>query len=161
MARTTASMARNGIRRALVGVLDRYPSKGEIGRLWEFFDGHCVYCDAPLSRQLRNGHTDHLIAVAAGGSNHLSNFVLSCGSCNGDERRESDWLDFLKSKSAGDDQQLNRRRLKILAWAASIGESPPAPDSHRTMLVQAQIAAATDAFDKAHGALLAIRDGDP
>src|SRR3954470_16106894 len=104
MASMTAPMARSAIRRALLGVLDRYPSKKQVARLWEFFDSRCAFCQASLSRQLRNGHVDHLIAVAEGGTNHPSNFVLSCGVCNGDERRESNWYDFLRSKTGNDSE---------------------------------------------------------
>ncbi|HEV7784427.1 MAG TPA: HNH endonuclease signature motif containing protein [Thermoanaerobaculia bacterium] len=160
MPRMTPSMARSAIKRALLGVLDRYPSKKQVARMWEFFDDRCVYCQDTLSRQIRNGHVDHLVAVAEGGTNRLSNFVLSCGFCNGDERRESNWDEFLRWKAGKDSDAYDRRRSKILAWVELNGGSPPIPDPITKAFVDTQIDIAFEAFNRAQNALIKLREGD-
>ena len=64
-----------------------------------------------MSSQHRDGHVDH--AVAEGG-NHLGNLVLACGTCNGDEKREQPWQDFLRTKASG--AQFEERESRILEW---------------------------------------------
>jgi hypothetical protein len=158
--RTTPSMARLAIKRALLGVLDRYPSKRSIGRLWVHFESSCAFCERQLARELRNGHADHLVAVADGSTNHLSNFVLSCGICNGDERREAPWDAFLLSKCEGDPEAYQRRHNRIMAWIELNGGRAPAPDPAVRAFVEHQISAAVAAFSDSQAALLRVRDGD-
>ena len=95
MPRMTPGYAKNTMRRALRTVIDPEPSASEIAKLWEYFGSACAYCERPLSRGNREGHVDHLIS---GGTNHISNRVLSCPACNGDEKRDEDWLVFLGRK---------------------------------------------------------------
>jgi hypothetical protein len=53
--------------------------------------------------------------LISGGTNHISNRVLSCPACNGDEKRDEDWLVFLQKKTL--DQQIFRaRRDRIESW---------------------------------------------
>ena len=51
------------------------------------------------------------------GGNHLGNLVLACGRCNGDEKRDEHWLDFLRQK-APDATALKERQDRIVAWFA-------------------------------------------
>src|SRR5260221_1078354 len=108
----TPGQAKNAMRRALRAVLDDGPNPSEIERLWKYFSSTCAYCDRALSKADREGHIDHLIS---GGTNHISNRVLSCSSCNGDEKRELDWLEFLKKK-APNESVFRSHRDKIQAW---------------------------------------------
>jgi 5-methylcytosine-specific restriction endonuclease McrA len=48
--------------------------------VWERDDGLCIYCGDDLDPQ--NWHVDHVIPIARGGSNLLSNVCASCPSCN-------------------------------------------------------------------------------
>ena len=66
-----------------------------------------------MSPTARIGHLDHVIPASEGGSNHVSNFVLSCPGCNGDDKRELDWETFLVEVSKG---EFETRRAKIQAW---------------------------------------------
>ena len=56
---------------------------------------------------------DHLIP---NGGNGLYNKVLACSICNGDEKREQDWQEFLKEKCSGDPSIFNDRYQRIVTW---------------------------------------------
>src|SRR5688572_18853574 len=88
MGKMTPSGAKNAIRRALFGIVDPHPNASQIHQIWSFFDSSCAYCGRSLVRGNRDAHIDHLVSKGSGGSNALSNFVLACGICNGDEKRE-------------------------------------------------------------------------
>jgi hypothetical protein len=45
----------------------------------------------------------------------LGNLVLACGSCNGDEKREASWHEFLKQKTT-DLALRSARQARIEAW---------------------------------------------
>lgn len=91
--------------------VDLSPTKGEIDGLWEYFGSRCAYCGLGLHRERREGHKDHIVA---NGLNHISNRALSCKWCNGDEKREKDWKEFIFSKC---EEKMARRRIeKIKNW---------------------------------------------
>ena len=138
------------MRRALRAVIDREPSASEIAKLWEYFGSACAYCERPLSRGNREGHVDHLIS---GGTNHISNRVLSCPACNGDEKRDEDWLVFLQKKTLG--QQIFRaRRNRIESWHESTKSQE---QSRIDAQVQIEIDRAISAFDNAVANLRQMR----
>ena len=111
--------AKNLMRRAVTEILD--PSPQNMDPLWKHFDSCCAYCGRSLSRELREGHRDHAVA---GGGNGLGNLVLSCGSCNGDEKREASWLEFLEQKTVDPDLR-GVRQARIEAWFESHPPRPP------------------------------------
>lgn len=115
MGRASLGLAKNIVRRALRAILDREPSVSEKTRVWTHFKSACAYCGKKLLRAARNAHLDHLVHR---GPNHISNRVLSCGICNGNEKRDRDWLEFLKGK-APTSAILRRRRSTIESWVAS------------------------------------------
>ncbi len=117
MAKDTPSMAKNKIKRSLGAILDPHPSAKDISMLWGYFGHSCIYCGLSMDRTSRHGHLDHVIATSEGGNNSIYNHVLACAKCNGDEKREMDWLDFLRSK-AKTDQEYNKRKLIVESWLA-------------------------------------------
>jgi HNH endonuclease len=117
MPKMTPGLAKNHIRRALRAIVDPEPNDREIADLWDFFGASCAYCGQPLSKKDRLGHIDHLIPGTRGGTNGVYNRVLACPACNGDEKREKDWLEFLQEK-AGDPVQFESRRGRIESWRA-------------------------------------------
>jgi hypothetical protein len=126
------------MRRAVAEILD--PSPGSVDEVWEYFDSRCAYCGKPLSREGREGHLDH---AEVGGGNHMGNLVLACGTCNGDEKRERGWREFLRVKASG--TELAQREAQILGWF----ERHPAPtgrDSADVLRVRAELDALIDAF---------------
>lgn len=118
MGKMTPSQARNAIKRALSGVLDPHPNASQVHRIWAFFDSSCAYCGKILVRGDRDGHIDHLVSLTAGGSNALSNFVLACSICNGDEKRDEHWEAFLRKKAA-DKATYKARKDRVDKWMAS------------------------------------------
>jgi hypothetical protein len=114
MAKDTPSMAKNGMKRCFAAILDPLPSSSDIDRLWEHFESSCTYCGVKLDRNARTGHIDHLKSTASGGVNNIHNHALSCGRCNGDEKREESWQTFLIRKATG--AELQRRRARIEEW---------------------------------------------
>jgi hypothetical protein len=142
MPKMTAGLAKNHIRRALRAVVDPEPSARDITRLWEYFGSACAYCTRPLDRAKREGDVDHLVSS---GTNHISNRVLSCKQCNGDEKRDADWQEFLRKKVC-DEATLNERRDKIQAWCRSVSSiRQKVPDER----VQKEIDTVISTFDAA------------
>jgi 5-methylcytosine-specific restriction endonuclease McrA len=62
-------------------------------------DLSCVYCGATVEDDLMT--LDHLIAVELGGTNHESNLVTCCRSCNSAKGKMSvrQFLNFLRGRS--------------------------------------------------------------
>ncbi|HWX55548.1 MAG TPA: HNH endonuclease signature motif containing protein [Verrucomicrobiae bacterium] len=104
--------------------MDKEPSAREVAVLWTHFDSKCAYCGMQLARAGRTGHLDHLEASRSIGRNHISNRVLACNICNGDEKREADWEHFLALKCGADEQAHEARRERILQWRAKCKASP-------------------------------------
>jgi HNH endonuclease len=111
--KNTIPQAKNRMRRTVAEILDPGPSN--IDRLWEHFEARCAYCDRELSRSGREAHCDHAIP---GGGNHLGNLILACGRCNGDEKREQGWREFLTVK-APPGAVFNKREHRIRSWLTS------------------------------------------
>jgi 5-methylcytosine-specific restriction endonuclease McrA len=147
MGKMTPSAAKNAIRRALTGIVDPHPNASQLHRIWAFFKSSCAYCGRLLVRGNRDAHIDHLISSGAGGSNALGNLVLSCGTCNGDEKRDEPWESFLHKK-APDAATFDLRKSHIEAWVRSCGGEPLIDVSLRQPLA-AEVEAAVAAFDKA------------
>lgn len=108
----TVAQARNLMRRSIQEIVD--PGPASIDPVWDYFESRCAYCQVQLVRGERDAHTDH---AEPNGGNHLGNLVLACGRCNGDEKRDEPWRDFLRRK-APDALTLQHRKDRILAWLA-------------------------------------------
>mgnify|MGYP001615645828 CR=1 FL=1 len=151
----TAGYAKNIIRRALRAVVDPDPTPSEVAELWDFFGSACAYCERPLKRGAREGHVDHLDPATAGGTNHISNRVLSCASCNGDEKRESPWLDFLRIK-VKDRTLFDSRCQRIEAWVSR--HTTARPGRFDSELLKRETERAVVAFDEALARLRRARN---
>ncbi len=130
----TPSQARNAIKKCLQSIIDPKPGKTAVGRLWEYFGARCAYCGQEMERASRTGHVDHLIAETDGGANSIGNRVLSCGACNGDEKRELDWKGFLATKCQENPDLFNERRNKICEWIAMNGGPSVLSESEQQLL---------------------------
>lgn len=157
MKRKTASQAKNAIRRALADLIDPPPSAAKQALLRKHFENRCAYCGDPAPP--RDGHIDH--ARPEGGSG-LANLLLACRVCNGDEKREMNWEEFLARKCAGKAEALAERRERILAW---FREAPTAaaPTAELIALRDAAVAEVCAAFDTAFRRVsdAARRAGEP
>lgn len=69
----------------------------ELRALLAAFDGKCVYCNATEEEAMRTHHVDHIIAISKGGRHHISNLVVSCGTCNM-QKRNRPFFEFYKAK---------------------------------------------------------------
>ena len=120
-------MAKNQMGRAVEAIVDPWPtSKAPV---WDYFQARCAYSGAALSRASREGHIDH---ATPGAGNHLGNLVLACSSCNGDEKLDSDWREFVNQKVS--DAEVRRTRIaKIASWQAM----HPRPDWTPTPEIEA------------------------
>ncbi|WP_087016378.1 HNH endonuclease [Thaumasiovibrio subtropicus] len=117
MAKDTPSMAKNKIKRSLGAIIDPHPTERDKTMLWDYFNNSCAYCGLTMERKSRVGHLDHVVPTSEGGNNSIFNHVLSCSICNGDEKREMDWLEFLTIKVDCTETLINRRSL-IETWLA-------------------------------------------
>lgn len=136
------------MRRALADLLDPPPTERDQQRLRAHFEHRCCYCGASAPPGL--GHFDH---ARPQGGNGLANFVLACAACNGNEKREADWEDFLATKCPASGLEYAQRRAHILAW---VGQCEVADDEARSPEVQAALAAAESsiiAFEAAYNEL--------
>jgi hypothetical protein len=93
-------------------ILDPWPARKE--PIWEFFGSECAYCGVKLVKGQRRGHIDHATSNAG---NHMGNLVLACSVCNGDEKLDMDWREFLEQKVS--DWALRQARIeRIERWRA-------------------------------------------
>ncbi len=155
MPRYTIAYAKNIMRRTIRAIIDAEPTKIEIAQVWEYFKGECAYCGRKLNRATKDAHIDHLVSAALKGGNALSNRVLSCGPCNGNEKREMPWEEFLRRKNP-DKRLFEARRRAILQWQEQVATNKtPQPSSQD--LVNALVAAegSVQGFEKA---CLALRE---
>jgi hypothetical protein len=145
----TPSRAKNAIRSALREIVDKQPSDAQVASVWEYFDNSCAYCGVSLIRAERKGHMDHLVPHTRGGTNHFGNRVLACAVCNGDEKRDEPWEEFLARKSQ-DTATHAQRREKIEAWVARHpGWRPALPAD----VIEPHVAKVIAEFDKACNAI--------
>lgn len=128
---TTPSQARNAIKRCLTAVLDPRPTKGDIRQLWDYFGEECAYCGTKAKKG--EADKDHLIAHSEGGMNGLSNLVVACKVCNGNEKLETDWIAFLRQKCEGDAVLFGQRMEKILGWVEMNGGQRTMSETHREL----------------------------
>jgi 5-methylcytosine-specific restriction endonuclease McrA len=121
--KVTFSQVQNLVNRAIATILD--PPPNNIDEIWNYFEGRCAYCDRILDRTKREGHIDHLIPD---NGNHLGNLVLACGPCNGDEKRDRPWKEFLNDKVK--DEKLRKERYdKISHWVDEHPAPAPTPNT--------------------------------
>jgi hypothetical protein len=121
MSAHSLSQVKNYIGHTLRKAVDPDPSAKQIQALWAHFESRCAYCGCELDPDNRKAHRDHL---EASGRNHISNRVLSCGVCNGDDKRERNWESFLSEKCGSAIEVHKTRRQRILDWQGACGKSP-------------------------------------
>jgi hypothetical protein len=124
--------AKNAMKRAVQEILD--PGPRNVDSLWAHFGSECAYCGRPLDRARREGHVDH---ADPSGGNQLGNLILACGACNGDEKRDEPWRDFLRKKEV-DAMAFASKEQRILAWFA---QNPrfPLPENPKLDELRAEI----------------------
>ena len=123
--------------RAMRAIIDPLPSPGEVAELWSHFESKCAYCGCTIARASRTGHLDHIRAGAGGGSNSIFNHVLACAKCNGDLKRETPWIEFLR-RTVSNPRERSARAARIRAWLARAPELPVAPEAQ--VIIQAALA---------------------
>ncbi len=111
----TPSKAKNAIIKALLEIIDPPPTKIQKKNLRSFFENKCAFCGTYIDPDGRKEHIDHLIPSSQGGSNHISNRVLACSICNGDEKLDQNWEKFLENKVL-DLKIFQERRVRIIEW---------------------------------------------
>jgi CRISPR/Cas system Type II protein with McrA/HNH and RuvC-like nuclease domain len=135
------------IRRGLRNLIDPELTRNQKNEIWASFNSQCAYCGTALNQKLREGHIDHLVSESAGGKNCAFNRVLACAPCNGNEKRETDWKEFLKSKCSNE-EVFQTRLQKIMAWQFS-NPASKSIEPEIENIVREEIEQLTIAFDKA------------
>jgi hypothetical protein len=139
--------AKNHIRKALWRLVDKEPNQREISRLWSHFNSQCAYCGKFLNRDDRAAHVDHLDANRSVNRNHISSRVLACNICNGDEKCEMDWQEFLALKCGQDEAAYVIRSSRIREWQEQCG-IPIAMDAALTVQVVKSVEACNAVLDR-------------
>jgi hypothetical protein len=157
MGRVTPSKAKNAIRRALLAEIDGTITQSEKQAAWRFFGNACAYCGCLLDPDGREGHMDHLTARADGGRGHLGNIVLACRICNGDEKRDMPWQQFLRLKCSS--QLFAQRHSRIIEWSMLNGRAgADVPEALRHE-AETHVQAAISAFEHALANIRRIKIG--
>jgi hypothetical protein len=148
----TLSQAKNAMRRAITDLIDPPLTKNEKQQVWDYFKSRCAYCGKPIKRSSRDGHIDHLVSRANGGGNRLGNCVLACKVCNGNEKRDQPWKDFLKLKCP-DNATFATRLKQIDSWQTQAAKRKPVRLSSEAKAAQSEVEAVIDVFQKKFGCL--------
>jgi hypothetical protein len=143
----TPGWVKNMIRRSFRELVDPAPKRKQLDPLWSFFKSRCAYCGRKLDRAKKEGHIDHLIPASQGGSNHASNRVLSCATCNEKEKLDVPWKQFLKCKIANDRIRASRQR-RIEEWRKRQGADAATLSPERRELVDKASEKAILAYDR-------------
>lgn len=117
----TPAQVKNLMRRGLRFLVDPEPEKEDKKRVRDFFKDSCAYCGKRLKSG--DGDIDHLISAALGGANALANRILSCKPCNAEEKRDRDWIEFLKEK-CDSHTAFQERESRIRQWIEMNGGHP-------------------------------------
>ena len=127
---------KNMICRALRGVVDPEPTGSQLDELWRYFGSECAYCGRQVQKKNKSAHIDHLTPASKKGRNHISNRVLSCASCNEQEKKEMDWEPFLRQKNP-DGATFRQRQQRILDWQKQQGGPVPLSEDKACRLERA------------------------
>jgi ribosomal protein L24E len=127
----TPAQVKNLMRRGLRFLVDPEPEKEDKRRVWDFFRGSCAYCGKQLTDG--EGDTDHLVSASLGGANALANRVLSCKPCNAEDKRDRDWIEFLKEKCTSPNI-FQERESRIRKWIELNGGHPELSPKIRALL---------------------------
>lgn len=125
------------MRRALVDLTDPLPTPSEQDLLREHFQHRCAYCDSPALPRV--GHIDH---ADNRDGNHLGNLILACGTCNGDEKLDTHWNEFLGKKCGADNAIFEQRKQRIQSWM----DAHPRPPKLNTPEVDEAVRSAEQAI---------------
>ncbi|MFB0981027.1 MAG: HNH endonuclease [Alteromonadaceae bacterium] len=133
----TPSQAINAIKKSLKALVDPKITKADKTVIWQHFENSCAYCGSSLNPNERKAHIDHVIPESEGGSNRLCNLILTCPTCNGDEKREMPWEEFLATKYDAKSKKYKRRYDKIISWFELHSGSPTITNEQQEQLQSA------------------------
>ena len=133
----TPSQARNAIKKSLKALVDPKITKADKAVIWQHFENCCAYCGCGLNPNERKVHIDHVIPESEGGSNRLCNLILTCPTCNGDEKRDMPWQEFLTTKYDAKSKKYKRRYDKIMSWFELNSGSPTITNEQQAQLKNA------------------------
>jgi hypothetical protein len=139
MAATSVSAAKNRMARAVESILDPWPVSTD--PISDFFGSECAYCGVKLVKGERLGHIDHATSKAG---NHMGNLVLACSVCNGDEKLDLDWREFLEQKVS--DQALLQERIERIERWQALHPEPELAASPEVAAADAELRALIVAF---------------
>ncbi len=145
--KVTPSMAKNQMARAIYAIAVPPPAKDAVEAIWKHFKSRCAYCDKRLTRNSRKAHLDHLVSISEGGNNDRHNLVLSCSICNGDEKLDRPWREFLEEKTENLSTELRTSRFgRIQEWANQAADT--ANQRERVSQFQELVTQAHSSFDQ-------------
>ena len=157
MGRCTPSLVKNLIRRSLREIVDPIPTEKGKTAIWAYFNNECAFCGKRLGRTRQEGHIDHLVPSSRGGTNHLSNRVLSCATCNEKEKLDTDWKKFLHTK-VSDPNVLMGRMAAIEDWRSTHGTESVQLSQELCLAIESAAQRAINVYDECVDEIRLYRD---
>ena len=151
----TPAQVKNLMRRGLRFIVDPEPEQDTKRLVRNFFGNRCAYCERTLEQT--EGDIDHLVSAALGGANGLANRVLSCKPCNAQEKRDRDWITFLREKAPSPDV-FHGRMERIDQWIELNGGHPQL-DASLLNVIQEEAERTTVEYDRACRRIKSMKHG--
>ena len=99
--------ARAHNRRALKKKAGGKHTSAQLRELYSKQEGKCFYCKVELGFSRNSWHADHTVPLSRGGSNDISNIVISCPKCNLEKSNKliHEWMGGRKDEGESEQKQ--------------------------------------------------------
>lgn len=91
----------------------------DVKNLYAMFDGLCLYCGEKETEEGPTWHLDHVRPLSDGGTNHISNLVIACPTCNLRKNKKPVISHLF------DDERFNREHLSVLIHYIALTSGQP------------------------------------
>ncbi|WP_053603307.1 HNH endonuclease [Bacillus gobiensis] len=102
----------------------------QIRTIYNAHDGKCIYCGATEEETGKSHHMDHITPLSRGGTNHISNLVIACASCN-ISKADKPLITFYFNR---DRDVFSDESLSAVAWVIALTSEQPLKEVVNKML---------------------------
>lgn len=108
-------------KRALKAGVPMEVTVSELRLLYAAHDGKCIYCGKSEAEAGCRHHIDHVTPLSRGGTNHISNLMLACASCNR-SKADKPLVSFYLNR---DREKFSERSFTSVAWLIALTAGQP------------------------------------